>query len=94
MANNKLTLLACAGSILATTIFSTPSHGMPSPSFEDNAPRRERINMPQASQGENLLTPASYEQRLKRAAVDKFACGCQGCVGSIHALVQSGQIFL
>ena len=92
MANNKLTLLACSGSILATTLFGMPSQGMPRSSFGDGSQRIEQTTTSEPAQSEAITTPASYERQLKQAAVAKFGCGCTNCVSSIRQLVRSGTL--
>jgi hypothetical protein len=92
MANNKLTLLACSGSILATTLFGMPSHGMPLSNFGDGSQRIERTTTSEPTQSEEIATPANYEKKLKQAAVNKFGCSCTNCVSSIRQLVRSGTL--
>jgi hypothetical protein len=68
-----------------------PSQGMPRSSFSEGSQRIERIDS-EPVQSEEITTPASYEKQLKRAAVDKFGCGCTNCVSSIRQLVRSGKL--
>jgi hypothetical protein len=96
-------MLACSGSILATALFASPSYGMPGASSPQLNSTREvlhqqvasahspRLSTPPATRGE-MITPASYERRLKLAAVSRFGCGCANCVSSIRQLVKSGAL--
>ncbi len=103
MIDRKLTMLACSGSILATTLFAIPSYGMPgasSPQLDSTretlhqrvaSARSQRISTPPSTHG-GMITPASYERRLQLAAISRFGCGCANCVTSIRQLVKSGEL--
>ena len=96
---NKLTIAACSGSILAATLFGTPSQGMPLQSVKGGegqilslAARKEiRANVQQLNQYGQSLSSASHQRRLERAAFTKFGCGCPNCVSAIRELVKSGE---
>jgi hypothetical protein len=95
--DRKLTLLACSGSILATTLFGMPSEAMPAPSLSNRAPKLaaaplSRFKAVRLTHTEEMLIHGSYEKRLQQAAIGRFGCGCANCITSIRALVQSGQI--
>jgi hypothetical protein len=95
--DNKLTLLACSGSILATTLFGMPSEALPAPSLDSRAPQLASASISRSkavrpTHSEEMLTPKGYEKRLQQAAIGRFGCGCANCVTSIRALVQAGQI--
>ena len=96
---NKLTIAACSGSILAATLFGTPSQGMPLQhnrsgegqlvSLATRHGNKANIRQPN-EQGQSLLS-ASDRRRLQIAAVTKFGCGCPNCVSAIRELVRSGE---
>jgi hypothetical protein len=98
-ATNKLTLIACSGSILAATLFGTPSYGMP----VHNVKGGERqiasssvrpghsTNIRPSDRHEQSLLSASYQRRLQLAAFNKFGCGCPNCVSAIRELVKLGE---
>jgi hypothetical protein len=98
MDKNKLTTLACAGSILAATLFADPSQAMPLQSFGDNNRQvddsaslpENRVNIPRST--EDAVSPLGYERRLQQTALTKFGCGCTNCVSSIRKLVKSGEL--
>jgi hypothetical protein len=93
--DNKLTLLACSGSILATTLFGMPSEALQASSFNNPQLASASISRSKAirpTHSEEMLTPKGYEKRLQQAAIGRFGCGCANCVTSIRALVQAGQI--
>ena len=69
-----------------------PSQGMPRSSFSEGSQRIEQTTTSESAQSEAITTPASYERQLKRAAVNKFGCGCTNCVSSIRQLVRSGTL--
>ena len=99
METNKLTIMACSGSILAATLFGSPSYGMP----VQNATGGERqvassavrpghsTNMRRSDRNEQSLLSASYQRRLQVAAFSKFGCGCPNCITAIRELVKSGE---
>lgn len=103
MIDKKLTMLACSGSILATTLFAAPSYGMPgatSPQLDSTrailhqrvaSARTHRTSTPPSANG-GITTNAGYERKLKLAAVGRFGCGCANCVTSIRQLVKSGEL--
>jgi hypothetical protein len=95
--DNKLTLLACSGSILATTLFGMPSEALPAPSLNNRAPQLaaaplSRSKAVRPTHSEEMLTPKGYDRRLQQAAIGRFGCGCASCVTSIRELVRAGQI--
>jgi hypothetical protein len=95
--DNKLTLLACSGSILATTLFGMPSDALPDPSLNNRAPQlaaapMSRVKTVRPTHGAEMPIHGSYEKRLQQAAIGRFGCGCANCVSSIRALVRAGQI--
>ena len=99
MEMNKLTIAACSGSILAATLFGTPSQGMPLQHTNSGegqlvslaARHSNKANIRQPNeQGQSLLS-ASYQRRLQVAAFTKFGCGCSNCVSAIRELVKSGK---
>ena len=98
MDKNKLTMLACSGSLLAATLFADPSHAMPLQSFGDSNRQvldgaflpENRVNTSQAT--EDGVSPLNYERRLQQTALSKFGCGCTNCVSSIRQLVKSGEL--
>jgi hypothetical protein len=98
MDKNKLTILACSGSLLAATLFADPSHAMPQQNFGnsnrqvlDGASLPEnRVNTPQST--EDSISPLSYERRLQQTAITRFGCGCTNCVSSIRQLVKVGEL--
>jgi hypothetical protein len=98
MDKNKLTILACSGSILAATLLTDPSHAMPLQSFgNSNNQVIDGVSLPgnrvNSSQSiEDAVSPLSYERRLQQTALSKFGCGCTNCVGSIRQLVRSGEL--
>ncbi len=103
MIDKRLTMLACSGSILATTLFAAPSYGMPVASSPQIDAAREILHQRVASARlQRLSTPASthggttilknYDRRLQLAAIDRFGCGCVNCVRSIRQLVKSGKL--
>ena len=97
---NKLTIAACSGSILAATLFGTPSQGMPLQSLKSGegqilslAARKEiRANVRQLNQSGQSLSSASYQRQLEQAAFTKFGCGCSSCISAIRELVRSGEV--
>ena len=92
---NKLTIAACSGSILAATLFGTPSQGMPLQKISSgegqlisSAPRHNsKANIRQPN--EQSLSSASGQRRLQVAAFAKFGCGCPNCISAIRELVKS-----
>jgi hypothetical protein len=98
MDKNKLTILACSGSILAATLFADPSHAMPLQSFGDSNRQvldgaslpENRVNTPRST--EDGVSPLSYERRLQQTALSKFGCGCTNCVTAVRKLVKSGEL--
>jgi hypothetical protein len=95
--DHKLTLLACSGSILATTLFGTPSEALPAPSLNSRAPQLAAAPMSRSkairpTHSEEMLTPKGYEKRLQQAAIGRFGCGCANCVTSIRELARTGQL--
>lgn len=98
MDKNKLTMLACSGSLLAATLFADPSHAMPLQSFGDSNRQvldgaslpENRINTPQST--EDGISPLNYERRLQQTALSKFGCGCTNCVTAVRKLVKSGEL--
>jgi hypothetical protein len=98
MDKNKLTILACSGSILATTLFVDPSQAMPIQGFGDRNRQvldgvslpENRVNTPQSIEDE--ISPLNYERRLQQTALAKFGCGCTSCVSSIRQLVKAGEL--
>jgi hypothetical protein len=96
--DNKLSLLACSGSILATTLFGMPSEALPAPSLNSRAPQLaaaplNRFKAVRSTHTEEMpIHGSSYEKRLQQAAIGRFGCGCANCVTSIRALVRAGQI--
>ncbi|WP_310481162.1 hypothetical protein [Chamaesiphon sp. VAR_48_metabat_403] len=99
MEANKLTIMACSGSILAATLFGSPSQGMPVQSTKGGdlqiaglavrAGHSTKIR--QSDRNEQSLLSASYQRRLQLAAFTKFGCGCPNCVSVIRELVKSGE---
>jgi phage FluMu protein Com len=87
METNKLTLIACSGSILAATLFGSPSHGMPVQSVKGGERQIASLavrqghstNIRQSDRNEQSLLSASYQRRLQLAAFSKFGCGCPNC---------------
>ncbi len=97
--DHKLTLLACSGSILATTLFGMPSQALPAPSLNSRAPQLAAAPMSQSkairpTHVEEMPIHGSYEKRLQQAAIGRFGCGCANCVSSIRELARAGQIFV
>ncbi len=95
--DRKLTLLACSGSILATTLFGMPSEAAPAPSLNGRDPQiaaapMSRFKAVRRTHTEEMPIHGSYEKRLQQAAIGRFGCGCANCVSSIRALVRAGQI--
>lgn len=98
MDKNKLTIIACSGSILAATLFVDPSHAMPLQNYGDTSRQNgdgvslpeNRVNTPQSS--EDAISPLSYERRLQQAAFSKFGCGCTNCVSAVRKLVHAGEL--
>ena len=98
MDKNKLTVIACAGSILAATLFTDPSHAMPLQSYGDTSRQSDdgisfpanRVNTPRST--EDAISPLSYERRLQQTALSKFGCGCTNCVTAVRQLVRSGEL--
>jgi hypothetical protein len=98
MDKNKLTILACSGSILAATLFADPSHAMPQQNFGDSNRQvidgaslpENRVSTPQST--EDGILPLSYERRLQQTALSKFGCGCTNCVSAVRKLVKSGEL--
>lgn len=95
--DRKLTMLACSGSILATTLFGMPSEALPAPSLNGRAPQlaaapMSRFKAVRPTHSEDILTPKGYEKRLQQAAVGRFGCGCANCITSIRELVRAGQL--
>lgn len=94
METNKLTLIACAGSILAGTLFlAAPSQAMPLQNIGDTQGLTQATT-PQITKTEDLATPVSYEQRLEQASFSRFGCTCANCMNATRQLVQSGSISL
>jgi hypothetical protein len=97
MDKNKLTMLACSGSILATTLFVDPSYAMPLQNFDDSNRQmidgtsllENRVNTPQSTEDSS---PLNYERRLQQTAISKFGCGCTNCVSAVRKLVRSGEL--
>ena len=98
MDKNKLTVLACAGSILAATLFADPSHAMPLQNYGDTSRQTDdgvslpanRVNTPQST--EDAISPLSYERRLQQTALSKYGCGCTNCVSAVRKLVRAGEL--
>jgi hypothetical protein len=95
--DRKLTLLACSGSILATTLFGMPSEALPASSLNNRAPQLaaaplSRFKAIRPTHSEEMLTPKGYDQRLQQAALSRFGCGCASCITSIRKLVHAGQV--
>ena len=96
---NKLTLVACSGSILAATLFGTPSQGMPLQSIKSDegqivslaARHGSRANIRQQNEQAQSLLSASHQRQLQQAAFVRFGCGCPNCVSAIRELVQAGE---
>ncbi|WP_309736314.1 hypothetical protein [Chamaesiphon sp. OTE_75_metabat_556] len=95
--DNKLTLLACSGSILAITLFGSPSDAKPAPKFNERVPQlaaapmhRSKTALP--THTEELPTRGSYERRLQQAAISRFGCGCANCITSIRQSVRAGEL--
>lgn len=99
MEANKLTVIACSGSILAATLFGSPSYGMPVQNVKgaegqitSSAVRQgHSANVQRSDRHEQSLLSASYQRRLQIAAFNKFGCGCSNCVTAIRKLVGSGE---
>ena len=99
MEANKLTIIACSGSILAATLFGSPSYGMPVQST--NGGERQIASLAvraghstsirRSDRNEQSLLSASYQRRLQVAAFSKFGCGCPNCITAIRELVKSGE---
>jgi hypothetical protein len=101
MDKNKLTVIACSGSILAATLFTDPSHAMPLQSYGDSSYQvidgaalpTNRVNLPKSTQtAEDGSSPLSYERKLQQTALTKFGCGCTNCVSAVRKLVRAGKI--
>ena len=99
MVKNQLTIIACSGSILAATLFTSPSHAMPLPSFSDGNRQivgglslEQRVNPLQSTQADDQISPSNYEKRLQQAAFAKFGCGCGNCVSTIRQQIRSGEL--
>ncbi|PSB54247.1 hypothetical protein [Chamaesiphon polymorphus] len=98
MDKNKLTVIACSGSILAAALFTDPSYAMPLQNFGDNNRQlldgsslpENRVNIPQST--EDGISPLNYERRLQQTAIAKFGCGCTNCVTTIRQEVKSGEL--
>ena len=99
MDKNKLTVIACTGSILAAALFTDPSHAMPLQSFGDRDRQNfvdgvsvpeNRVNTSQST--EDGISPLNYERRLQQTALSKFGCGCTNCVTAIRQEVKSGEL--
>jgi hypothetical protein len=95
--DNKLTLLACSGSILATTLFGMPSEALPAPNLNSRDQQLASASISRSkavrlTHSEEMLTPKGYEKRLQQAAIGRFGCGCANCVTSIRELVRAGQM--
>ena len=98
MDKNKLTVIACTGSILAAALFTDPSYAMPLQSFGDRdlqvvdgaSVPENRVNNPQST--EDGISPLNYERRLQQTALSKFGCGCTNCVTAIRQEVKSGKL--
>ena len=98
MDKNKLTIIACSGSILAATLFTDPSHAMPLQNYGDTSRQTgagvslpaNRVNTPESA--EDAISPLSYERRLQQTAVSKFGCGCTNCVSAVRKLVRAGEL--
>jgi hypothetical protein len=100
MNKNKLTIIACSGSILAATLFATSSYATPQQNFGDGNRNRQvidgaslpenRFNTPSST--ENFISPLSYERRLQQTALTKLGCGCNNCVSAIRKLVRAGEL--
>ena len=96
MEANKLTVLACSGSILAATLFGSPSYGMPVQSTKGGERQIASLavraghstKIRQSDRNEQSLLSASYQRRLQLAAFTKFGCGCPNCVSAIRELVK------
>ena len=99
MEMNKLTIAACSGSILAATLFGTPSQGMPLQNIRSGegqlvslaALHGNKANVRPPKKQEQSLLSASYQRRLQVAAFTKFGCGCSNCISAICELVKSGE---
>jgi hypothetical protein len=98
MDKNKLTMLACSGSLLTATLFADPSHAMPLQSFGDSNRQvldgaslpENLVNTPRST--EDGVSPLNYERRLQQTALSKFGCGCTNCVTAVRKLVKSGEL--
>jgi hypothetical protein len=93
---NKLTIVACSGSILAATLFGTPSQGMPLQSVKIGEGQSVKIgegqsvsladrngnreNIRQPKEQGQSLPSASYQSQLQQAVCTKLSCGCLSCV--------------
>jgi hypothetical protein len=97
MDKNKLTVIACSGSLLAATLFTDPSDAMPLQNFS-NSDRQilngssPLVNTPLFT--EDGISPLNYERRLQQTAISKFGCGCANCVTTIRREVKSGELAL
>jgi hypothetical protein len=98
MDKNKLTVLACSGSILAATLFTDPSYAMPLQNLgSSNSQVIDGASLPDnrvntSPSIEDAVSPLSYERRLQQTALSKFGCGCTNCVSSIRQLVRAGEL--
>ena len=93
---NKLTIVACSGSILAATLFGPPSQGMPLQSVKIGegqsvkigegqsvslaARNGNRENIRQPKEQGQSLSSASYQRQSQQSVCTKLSCGCLSCV--------------
>lgn len=98
MEANKLTIIACSGSLLAATLFGSPSYGIPLQSTKGGEGQIASLavrsghstKIRQSDRNEQLLLSASYQRLFQLAAFSKFGCGCPNCV-SARELIKSGE---
>lgn len=97
MMNDKLTQLACSGSILAISLFGSPSDAKPAPKFSERVPQLAVAPMSKIKTVRLVHTgyvpmTGSYERRLQQAAFSRFGCGCANCITSIRQLIRADQL--
>ncbi|AFY92240.1 hypothetical protein [Chamaesiphon minutus] len=98
MDKNKLTVMACSGSILAAALLTDPSYAIPLQNSGDS--NRQIINGSSISENrvntlqsiEDGISPLNYERRLQQTAIAKFGCGCTNCVTTIRQELKSGEL--
>lgn len=98
MDKNKLTVIACSGSLLAATLFTDPSYAILLQNFSNSdrqilngsSPLENRVNTPLFT--EDGISPLNYERQLQQTAISKFGCGCTNCVTTIRPEVKSGEL--